>query len=119
LARKKLGWIAGVPASKQENSRNERETDERLAANRPEFHRVADSTVPQWNENRSPGIIVISSLEPVMGVIERLVRHFEDLIARYNAAVDHSEAWKRSKLEPLSKFEAKTASELRRRSSDA
>ena len=53
-----------------------------------------------------------------MGAIARLIKHFEDLIARYNAAVDHRKVWKQSKVEPLSKLEAETASELKRRSSD-
>ena len=59
------------------------------------------------------------SLELVMGAIGRLVEYFEDLIARYNAAVDHRNVWKQSKVEPLSKLEAETASELKRRSSYA
>jgi len=54
-----------------------------------------------------------------MGVIGHLVKYFEDLIARYNAAVDHRDAWKESKVEPLSKLEAETVSELKRRSSYA
>jgi hypothetical protein len=48
-----------------------------------------------------------------MEAIGRLIKHFEDLIARYNAAVDHREVCKHSKVEPLSKLEAETASELK------
>ena len=51
-----------------------------------------------------------------MEVIWRLIKYFENLISRYNAAVDHGEAWKRNKIEPL---RTETASELKRRSSDA
>ena len=54
-----------------------------------------------------------------MGAIGLLVKHFEDLIPRYNAAVDHRKAWKQSKVAPLSKLEAETVSELKRRSLDA
>jgi hypothetical protein len=52
-----------------------------------------------------------------MGVIRRLIKYVEDLIARYNAALDYGEGWKHSK--PLSKSEVETVSELKRRSSDA
>jgi hypothetical protein len=52
-----------------------------------------------------------------MGVFRRLIKCFEVLIARYNAALDHGEAWKRSR--PLSKLEVETVSELKRRSPDA
>ena len=51
-----------------------------------------------------------------MGAIGLLIKHFEDLIPRYNAAVDHRKVWKQSKVEPLSKLEAETVSELKRRS---
>jgi hypothetical protein len=42
-----------------------------------------------------------------MDMIERLIRYFEGLIARYDAAVDHNEAWKRSKLEPPPKLDGR------------
>jgi hypothetical protein len=54
-----------------------------------------------------------------MEVIWRLIKYFENLISRYNAAVDHREAWKQNKIGPLSKLRTETASELKRRFSDA
>jgi hypothetical protein len=53
-----------------------------------------------------------------MGLFRRFIKYLEDLIARYNAAVDHTDAWRRSKFEPLPKWKGEITSELKRRSPD-
>jgi hypothetical protein len=76
----------------------------------------------EWSKICGAGILICTgfrSPESIVGVLGRFIRYLEGLLARYNAAVDHREAWKRSKLEPLSKLNGETASELKRRSSDA
>ena len=53
-----------------------------------------------------------------MGIIGRLIRHFENLISWYRATLDHEETWRRSKLDPYPKWDGEIVSELKRRPSD-
>jgi hypothetical protein len=61
-------------------------------------------------------LLVSQPLGLSVEVIERFIRYLEHLLARYNAALDHREAWK--PIEPISKLDNETASELKRRSLD-
>jgi hypothetical protein len=56
--------------------------------------------------------------EPGVGIIGRLIRHFENLISWYRATFDHEEAWRQSKLELHRKWDGEIVSELKRRPSD-
>jgi hypothetical protein len=58
------------------------------------------------------------SRESGMGIIGRLIRHFENLISWYRATLDHEETWRRSKLDPYPKWDGEIVSELKRRPSD-
>ena len=53
-----------------------------------------------------------------MELINRLIRRFTDLVARFKAALDHTHAWRQSNLEPRSKWDGKIDLDLKRKISE-